>query len=245
MRTLRRRSWSSSSIWSSSSVKRGVQLLREGEGSFGHDGRPPLIRTNVNADDATHAAHDPPRAVCRQTSVSYSRRLTVGQLDARDPCKDHHRPRCRGGRDTGRTWPVPVSIWRAFRPRQERQQDRPAPVALYISASMGARAPAGSTGACGIVRFKVFETKCPSARQKRAQTRSRWTRYRQAGGLHRRAGRSNEDSSWLGGWYDGRRIGERDHRGVFIGVTVTRPAPDTTVRVLGHLLFKVSNYLRL
>jgi hypothetical protein len=54
------------------------------------------------------------------------------------------------------------------------------------------------------VFFKVFETKCPSARQKREETRSRWTRYRQAGGLHRRAGRSNEE---LGGWYDGRRIG--------------------------------------
>ena len=52
------------------------------------------------------------------------------------------------------------------------------------------------------VHFKVFETKCPSAQPKSEKRRGR-------------AGRSNEER---GGWYDGRRIGERDHRGVFIGV---------------------------
>ena len=52
---------------------------------------------------------------------------------------------------------------------------------------------------------------------------ARWTRYRQAGGLHRRAGRSNEDSSLLDGM-----TGDR--------------FTDHARCALGHLLSKVSTY---
>ena len=48
------------------------------------------------------------RVLCSETtSVSYSRPWR-SRLDARDPCKDHHR--CRGGRDSGR----PVGVDRGL-----------------------------------------------------------------------------------------------------------------------------------